>query len=75
MKAKEELNALKCEVEDLNKKLSELSEEELKMKVMKKMITKTKIIMVIMRMNLMMKKPMKTVKINLMNLIMNYINI
>ena len=29
MKAKEELNALKCEVEDLNKKLSELSEEEL----------------------------------------------
>ena len=30
MKTKEELNALKEEVENLNKKLAELSEEELK---------------------------------------------
>ena len=30
MKTKEELNALKEEVEDLNKKLAELSEDELK---------------------------------------------
>ena len=30
MKTKEELNALKTEVEELNAKLSELSEEELK---------------------------------------------
>ena len=31
MKTKEELNAIKEEVESLNKKLAELSEEELKM--------------------------------------------